>query len=141
MNEKENIQDQLKEIFYSHISEKEVEEFTKLDEKFRFAELKVKEYVNSKIEHKKENEDETEEHADNPEEGKVLPFYIDIEVILDIKKSDNKNQIPYTISKLSNKYEIDFVSDSYSSLVEGLFEDMQEVITKRCKKLPQNMDQ
>ena len=139
MNEEQNIRNQIKEVFYSHISEKEVEEFKKLEEKFVNAELKVKEYVESKIEYKKDAEDS--EKIDPDENTRTLPFYADIEVNLDIKKSDHKNQIPYTISKLSNKYEIDFVASSYSSLVEGLFEDIQEVITKRCKKLPQNMDQ
>lgn len=141
MNEQQSIGDQLKEIFYSHISKKEIEEFQKLEEKFRNAEIKVREYVNTKVEQKKEDLESTEEQNESHEDGKILPFYIDIEVVLDIKKSDHKNQIPYTVSKLSNKYEIDFVSDSYSSLVEGLFEDIQEVITKRCKKLPQNTDE
>ena len=120
--------DDLKKILHEYISEEEIKTLKKLEQKAIEAEQKIKEYVLAKT-------DPSEEKVDL-EDNKKLPYYVDIVISLEIKKSDNKTTVPYTVAQESRKYEIDFVSDDYKVITDNLYEELQEIITKRCKKLP-----
>lgn len=120
--------DDLKKILHEYISEEEIKTLKKLEQKAIEAEQKIKEYVLAKT-------DPSEEKVDL-EDSKKLPYYVDIVISLEIKKSDNKTTVPYTVAQESRKYEIDFVSDDYKVITDNLYEELQEIITKRCKKLP-----
>lgn len=132
-NEEHPSPDELKKILHEYISEDEIKTLKKLEQKAIDAEQKVKEYVLSKVDL---TERKIDEEKVDVTDGKKLPYYIDITISLDVKKSDNKNTLPYTIYQDSRKYEIDFVSDDYKLITDNLYEELQETIAKRCKKIP-----
>lgn len=132
---KENTYYELQKILHQYITEEEIENLKRLEKKAIEAEEKVKEYVMSKLEPREESGD-TDKKEGESESPKKLPYYVDVVVSLDVKKSENKNMLPYTILQDSKKYEIDFVSDNCNLFIENFYEEIEEIITKRCKQLP-----
>lgn len=133
VNEEHPSPDELKKILHEYISEEEIKTLKNLEQKAIEAEQKVKEYVLSKVE---PSEEKTDEEKDDATNDTKLPYYVDIVISLDVKKSDKRNTIPYTIAQDSRKYEIDFISEDYRLITENLYEELQEIIVKRCKKIP-----